>query len=241
MKHKPEMVLLRDLLKAACEESVQREVDAYPTPKELKEKYPDTSEVTRRTFEALGVERKALLRARRRSLHVIRKTLVAAVIVFSVLFATLMTNAEMRAAVVNTLIEWTENFVRIQYEVEGKGPAALPEGYGPHYIPEELVYQEDSSWRTSSEFTYFYTSETHTTFLNIIGRIALNSSDYWMDNEHIDYEPITFNDVSAYIGTFKERTGYVLLWVKDGIEHIVYFEGSEASLSEVYRIAENIY
>ena len=56
-----------------------------------------------------------------------------------------------------------------------------------------------------------------------------------MDNEHIDYEPITFNDVSAYIGTFKERTGYVLLWVKDGIEHIVYFEGSEASLSEVYR------
>ena len=177
MKHKPEMVLLRDLLKAACEESVQREVDAYPTPKELKEKYPDTSEVTRRTFEALGVERKALLRARRRSLHVIRKTLVAAVIVLSVLFATLMTNAEMRAAVVNTLIEWTENFVRIQYEVEGKGPAALPEGYGPHYIPEELVYQEDSSWRTSSEFTYFYTSETHTTFLNNIGSIALNIYD----------------------------------------------------------------
>ena len=126
MKHEPEMVLLRDLLKAACEESVRREVDAYPTPKELKEKYPDTSEVTRRTFEALGVERKALLRARRRSLHVIRKTLVAAVIVFSVLFATLMTNAEMRAAVVNTLIEWTENFVRIQYEVGGKGPAVLP-------------------------------------------------------------------------------------------------------------------
>ena len=153
MKHKPEMVLLRDLLKAACEESVQREVDAYPTPKELKEKYPDTSEVTRRTFEALGVERKALLRARRRSLHVIRKTLVAAVIVFSVLFATLMTNAEMRAAVVNTLIEWTENFVRIQYEVGGKGPAALPEGYGPHYIPDGFVYQEELSFYTVERFS----------------------------------------------------------------------------------------
>ena len=131
MKQEPELVSLRELLKAACEESVRREVDAYPTPKELKEKYSDTSEATRRTFAALGVERKALLRARRRSLHVVRKTLVAAVIVLSMLFATLMTNAEMRAAVVNTLIEWTENFVRIQYEVEGKGPAVLPEGYGP--------------------------------------------------------------------------------------------------------------
>ena len=61
----------------------------------------------------------------------------------SMLFATLMTNAEMRAAVVNTLIEWTENFVRIQYEVEGKGPAVLPEGYGPYYIPDGFVYQEE--------------------------------------------------------------------------------------------------
>lgn len=55
MKQEPELVSLRELLKAACEESVRREVDAYPTPKELKEKYPDTSEATRRTFAALGV------------------------------------------------------------------------------------------------------------------------------------------------------------------------------------------
>ena len=52
MKQEPELVSLRELLKAACEESVRREVDAYPTPKELKEKYPDTSEATRRTFAA---------------------------------------------------------------------------------------------------------------------------------------------------------------------------------------------
>ena len=177
MKQEPELVSLRELLKAACEESVRREVDAYPTPKELKEKYPDTSEATRRTFAALGVERKALLRARRRSLHVVRKTLVAAVIVLSMLFATLMTNAEMRAAVVNTLIEWTENFVRIQYEVEGKGPAVLPEGYGPHYIPDGLVYQEDSSWSTSRDFVYFYQSDDRRSILSIQVGIAQNSSD----------------------------------------------------------------
>lgn len=244
MKHEPEMVLLRDLLKAACEESVQREVDAYPTPKELKEKYPDTSEVTKRTFEALGGERKALLRARRRSLHVIRKTLVAAVIVFSVLFATLMTNAEMRAAVVNTLIEWTENFVRIQYEVGGKGPAALPEGYGPHYIPEELVYQDNSPGRSDNKFSYLYRSEDKNTFLQITCTTTQNtsgSSGYLVDSKNIIYNEITFNGVSGQLGTFKGHDGYVMLWVKDSIEHIIYFEGSEASLSEVYRIAENIY
>lgn len=172
MKQEPELVSLRELLKAACEESVRREVDAYPTPKELKEKYSDTSEATRRTFAALGVERKALLRARRRSLHVVRKTLVAAVIVLSMLFATLMTNAEMRAAVVNTLIEWTENFVRIQYEVEGKGPAVLPEGYGPHYIPDGFVYQEELSFYTVERFSYGYKSEDGKSTLGIEVGIA---------------------------------------------------------------------
>ena len=241
MKHEPEMVLLRDLLKAACEESVQREVDAYPTPKELKEKYPDTSEVTKRTFEALGVERKALLRARRRSLHVGRKTLVAAVIVFSVLFATLMTNAEMRAAVVNTLIEWTENFVRIQYEVGGKGPAVLPEDYGPHYIPDGFVYQEEVSFYTARRCSYGYKSTDGESTLGIEIGIAQTTSGYLIDNEHIDYAPVPFNDVTAYLGTFRQHNGYVLLWTKDNIEHQIYLESSTIPLSEVYRIAENIY
>lgn len=241
MKQEPELVSLRELLRAACEESVRREVDAYPTPKELKEKYPDTSEATRRTFAALGVERKALLRARRRSLHVVRKTLVAAVIVLSMLFATLMTNAEMRAAVVNTLIEWTENFVRIQYEVEGKGPAVLPEGYGPHYIPDGFVYQEELSYSYSTRFSYAYESTDRTSMLNIEVGIAQTLSGYVMDNEHIDYVPVPFNDVTAYLGTFRQHDGYVLLWTKDNIEHQIYLESSTIPLSEVYRIAENIY
>ena len=241
MKQEPELVSLRELLKAACEESVRREVDAYPTPKELKEKYPDTSEATRRTFAALGVERKALLRARRRSLHVVRKTLVAAVIVLSMLFATLMTNAEMRAAVVNTLIEWTENFVRIQYEVEGKGPAVLPEGYGPHYIPEGLIYQDDVSWKVNDQISYSYVSEDGTSAVDIQITIANNSSGYWMDNEQILYDRITFSGETAYLGTFKNGTGYVMLWVNGGIEIYIYYIGSEASLSELYHIAENIY
>ncbi|MCB6899612.1 DUF4367 domain-containing protein [bacterium 210917-DFI.7.65] len=190
---------------------------------------------------ALGVERKALLRARRRSLHVVRKTLVAAVIVLSMLFATLMTNAEMRAAVVNTLIEWTENFVRIQYEVEGKGPAVLPEGYGPHYIPDGFVYQEELSYSYSTRFSYAYESTDRTSMLNIEVGIAQTLSGYVMDNEHIDYVPVPFNDVTAYLGTFRQHDGYVLLWTKDNIEHQIYLESSTIPLSEVYRIAENIY
>ena len=241
MKQEPELVSLRELLKAACEESVRREVDAYPTPKELKEKYPDTSEATRRTFAALGVERKGLLRARRRSLHVVRKTLVAAVIVLSMLFATLMTNAEMRAAVVNTLIEWTENFVRIQYEVEGKGPAVLPEGYGPHYIPDGFVYQEELSFYTVERFSYGYKSEDGKSTLGIEVGIAQTLSSYAIDNKHIDYTTVSFNGVTAYLGTFRQHNGYVLLWTKNNIEHYIYLESSTIPLSEVYRIAENIY
>ena len=77
--------------------------------------------------------------------------------------------------------------------------------------------------------------------LNIEVGIAQTLSGYVMDNEHIDYVPVPFNDVTAHLGTFRQHDGYVLLWTKDNIEHQIYLESSTIPLSEVYRIAENIY
>ena len=66
-------------------------------------------------------------------------------------------------------------------------------------------------------------------------------SSYAIDNKHIDYTTVSFNGVTAYLGTFRQHNGYVLLWTKNNIEHYIYLESSTIPLSEVYRIAENIY
>lgn len=71
--------------------------------------------------------------------------------------------------------------------------------------------------------------------------IAQTLSSYAIDNKHIDYTTVSFNGVTAYLGTFRQHNGYVLLWTKNNIEHYIYLESSTIPLSEVYRIAENIY
>ena len=62
-----------------------------------------------------------------------------------------------------------------------------------------------------------------------------------MDNEHIIYDKITFEGETAYLGTFRDGTGYVVLWVSEGVEIMLYYHDAEATVSELYRIAENMY
>lgn len=238
MANERETVSLQGMIRWALAECAAREIDALPDIQELNALYPDTAAFRRRVFSAIGKWKK---QEKRRPLRVLKHIIVAAAVLISVLFGTLMTNAEMRAAVVNTLIEWTENFVRIQYEVEGKGPAVLPEGYGPHYIPDGFVYQEELSFYTVERFSYGYKSEDGKSTLGIEVGIAQTLSSYAIDNKHIDYTTVSFNGVTAYLGTFRQHNGYVLLWTKNNIEHYIYLESSTIPLSEVYRIAENIY
>lgn len=72
-------------------------------------------------------------------------------------------------------------------------------------------------------------------------QITENGSSYRIDNEQILYEKITFQNMPAYLGhgiTKNNSDTYVMIWVKDGIEHLVY---GDMNLSELFEIAENIY
>ena len=171
----------------------------------------------------------------------VKRTVVAAAILASFLSCVLMANASVRAAVVNTMIEWTGRDIGIRFEVEGEPLAALPDGYGPHYIPEGMIYQDDISWKVRDQVLYSYVSEDGTSVLDIQITVAQNGSAYWIDNEHLVYEKITFNGVTAYYGHGTSVGGdeiSTLLWVKDGIEHDIY---TNVSMSELFEIAENIY
>ena len=241
MKHEEMTVSLRTLVQLACAENARREMAALPTPQRLKERYPDTADLTRRVLAAIEMLQKKAKKPPHRSWRTIKRGLIAAAIAASLLFGTLMTNAAVRGVVVNTILEWTNRDLGIRFEIEGEPLSSLPEGYGPHYIPDGLIYQESLSWANSGGFFYEYQSENQESHLSIEVRIAQNSSDYWMDNEHIDYDKVTFNGTAAYLGTFQQHDGYVMLWAKNGVEHFIYIESPGVTLSEVYQIAENIY
>ena len=232
-------VSLRTLLQIACAENARREMEILPAPREMERFYPDTTALTGRVLGAVKARRTAA--KTRRSLRMAKRAVSVAAILMSLLFCTMMASASLRAAVVNTIIEWTEQAVGIQFETEGESPLVLPESYGPHYIPEGLVCQKEISWLTQDAFLYVYQSADKSSALTIQGGIAQNNAGYWIDNEHIRYQQIVFNDAPAYLGAFEDGTGYVMVWVEQGVEIMICFESETASLSELYQIAENIY
>ena len=238
MANERETVSLQGMIRWALAECAAREIDALPDIQELNALYPDTAAFRRRVFSAIGKWKK---QEKRRPLRVLKHIIVAAAVLISVLFGTLMVNASVRTAVVNTIIEWTERSIGIQFQVEGATLAALPEGYGPHYIPEGLMYQEELSWRTEAGFSYGYESENGDSILNIEVCIAENGSGYYLDDEHAEHERITFHGVTAYYGHGTSVGGdeiCTLLWVEHGIEHYIY---TNVPVSELLAIAEQIY
>lgn len=241
MHYEEQTVSLRTLIQWGLEEDTERRIAALPPLQEIQALLGDTAAFRRRVLEAAARLLRAGHRSKRHPLRVVGKILTAAAILVSLLFCVLMANASVRAAVVNTIIEWTDRSVGIQFEMTGTPLTNLPEGYGPHYIPEGMIYQDDVSWKVNDQISYSYVAEDGTSAVDIQITIANNSSGYWMDNEHILYDRITFSGETAYLGIFKNGTGYVMLWVDDGIEIYIYYIGSEASLSELYHIAENIY
>ena len=241
MRHEAESVSLYALIQWGLQEHTERQLAALPSPQEVDAVLGDTSDFCRRVLEAVQQLLRRQRRGKRRLLRAVRKTVVAAALLASFLSCVLMANASVRAAVVNTMIEWTGRDIGIRFEVEGEPLAALPDGYGPHYIPGGMIYQDDISWKVRDQVLYSYVSEDGTSVLDIQITVAQNGSAYWIDNEHLVYEKITFNGVTAYYGHGTSVGGdeiSTLLWVKDGIEHDIY---TNVSMSELFEIAENIY
>lgn len=240
MRHETESVSLYALIQWGLQEHTERQLAALPSPQEVDAVLGDTSDFCRRVLEAV----QQLLRRQRRGpriLRMVKRTVVAAAILAAAFFCLAMTNPSVRVTVIDMVKEWTGQSVGVYFKVTGNLLTELPEDYGPRYIPEGFVYQEESSWRYSDHFSYGYATEDGTGVLSIEVGVARNTSGYRLDNEHIMYEEISFSGVPAYLGTFKSNDGYVILWVKDGMEHLVYLSGDDVALSDLFEIAENIY
>ena len=241
MSRREQTVSLPELMRWALAERAEQELSAMPSPRALEQLFPDMSALRQKVFSALRERERTRRRQQRRPLRMLARVLVAAAVLISILSGLLLANAAVRSAVIDTIIDWTDRNVGIRFEVTEPYLDRLPEGYGPHYIPEGLVFDEENSWQSDSDFLYTYQSEDGTMILDLQIGIAQNGSHYQMDNEHTEFEMISFQGTDAYLGHGFALNGaemYVMLWVKDGIEHHIY---TNFSLSEIFKIAENIY
>lgn len=232
----------RTLVQMACARAAETEMEALPTPEGLLALYPDMAAADRRVLSAVEAARRANRKGKRPALRTIRRVLIAAAVAVCAFFCIAMTNPAVQNAVTRIVTEWTKRDVCIRFQVSGETLSALPAGYGPHYIPEGLVLDEENSWQQSDgSLFYNYTNADGSQYLSIQVIIAQNGSAYWIDREHIKHEKITFNDVDAYYGYGTSLSGdkvKTLLWAKDGVEHSIY---TNVPVSEMFKFAENIY
>ena len=234
-------VSLRLLLKFCFEQEAQERMESYLSPQELIELYPDMTALDQKVSEGIDALQKEEKRQMHRPLRVLKRTFLVAAVLISIFSCIMLTSATVRNAIVNTIIDWTGRDVGIQFVIEGEPLSALPDGYGPHYIPEGLEFLTADSVQDKSFLLYTYQSPDGLSILDIQIQLLENGSMTWIDNEHMEFEQITFNGMSTYLGHGFSVAGgeiYTMLWAKDGMEHSIY---TNVSLSELFKIAENIY
>lgn len=237
MEH-PTAVSFEMLLSFALREQARREMAELPGREALARLYPDTS----------GLDRRVLAKARRPrrfrlSARMLRALAVIAAVFVLVAATALTTAAQVRRGSKNFQIKWGDDgFMTFRFDLEGEPLDALPEGYGPHYIPEGYVLEEELCTRNFFDSYDQYRCGDQVIIVEL--SLLENSFQVDMDNEHTAYNLISFQGETGLLGHWiphkstASPESYTLIWAHDGIVHTLY---SETDLTELMRIAESIY
>ena len=114
-------------LMIALRADAQKELDTLPTPEQLEELYPDTSQWDDRMAAALR---------RKKHRPVLKRVLLAALTLVILTIGALAVNADFRRAVYTMIQKFLPIEMQLTYQVDGEPLERLPDGYSDHYVPD---------------------------------------------------------------------------------------------------------
>lgn len=198
------------LFRQAVIESVEREVQALPSEDEITD--ITFSERHERRMEKLFSDR---LRKNHiaTAVRVTRRAAVVILIVTSLLFGALMTSQDVRATVINTVVQWFEQFALFTSERADEPTAILL----PSYVPEGFVEVE----RTVTEHS------KSLLLVNDYGDMIFFSAKQIVDLLAVDHEQRGYRQTFVYGIVFhifeaKEYgCGNTIIWEYSGNRYII--------------------
>ena len=98
-----------------------------PTPEQLEELYPDTSQWD---------ERMAVALRRKKHRPMLKRVLVAALTLVVLTLGALAVSADFRKAVYTMIQKFLPIEMQLTYQVDGEPLERLPDGYSDHYVPD---------------------------------------------------------------------------------------------------------
>ena len=217
-------------LTMALRADAQKELDELPSPAQLKERYPDTSRWDARLQAALHKRR-----------PVLKRVLIAVLTLVILTLGALAVSAEFRRAVYTMIQKFLPIEMQLTYQMDGEPLEQLPNGYSDHYVPDGFERDYEQGYDNEISFLHAYVDANDKSIFYYVDCSVIQ--DYGQvetfDNEHTVYERIKIGTADATLGTSNNggRTGYVLVWEKDGISHTII---GKISREELLRIAESI-
>ncbi|MFR7801014.1 MAG: Tat pathway signal sequence [Faecalibacterium prausnitzii] len=129
-------------LMIALRADAQKELDTLPTPEQLEELYPDTSQWD---------ERMAVALRRKKHRPMLKRVLVAALTLVVLTLGALAVSADFRKAVYTMIQKFLPIEMQLTYQVDGEPLERLPDGYSDHTVNGSIYqtyYQVDAQTRT---------------------------------------------------------------------------------------------
>ena len=219
-------------LMIALRADAQKELDTLPTPEQLEELYPDTSQWD---------ERMAVALRRKKHRPMLKRVLVAALTLVVLTLGALAVSADFRKAVYTMIQKFLPIEMQLTYQVDGEPLEQLPNGYSDHYVPDGFERDYEQGYDNEISFLHAYVDANDKSIFYYVDCSVIQ--DYGQietfDNEHTVYERIKVGTADATLGTNNSggRTGYVLVWEKDGISHTII---GKIPREEILKIAESI-
>ena len=155
----------------------------------------------------------------------LKRVLVAALTLVILTLGALAVSADFRKAVYTMIQKFLPVEMQLTYQVDGEPLEQLPNGYSDHYVPDGFERDYEQGYDNEISFLHAYVDVNDKNIFYYVDCSIIQ--DYGQvetfDNEHTVYERIKVRTADATLGTSNSggRTGYVLVWEKDGISHTI--------------------
>lgn len=209
-------------LMIALRADAQKELDTLPTPEQLEELYPDTSQWDERMAAALR---------RKKHSPVLKRVLLAALTLVILTIGALAVNADFRRAVYTMIQKFLPIEMQLTYQVDGEPLERLPDGF---------EMDDAQKFERAENFLHVYSSKETAESYTVRCSIIQPGQQSLFDNEHTVYETVKVGESDGVLGTSTDEHGknvYTLSWEHRGITHTVM---GNIPYDEIMKIAESI-
>jgi len=202
--------LFEALLTQAVIEDCMRELESLPSEQELAKTLQYSPRHISRMKKMFSSD--ARREAVARFFSVAKKTASVAAVILVVIFGMLMLNPNVRAVVVDTIIEWFDTFTRFQSPQTA--PVAFDTSLRPSYIPEGFVEEFADGDIEGESVMVVYRNDSDTIVL-IYTPISASLS---VNNENVAYRELTIDGELFYIfESTNMATGSNVVWESNGL------------------------